>query len=73
MMVSLIFPVLVVLGQCPGGTCPAPAARSAPTVVSYNYSYSGPGISYSSRVEASDNGNCTTQRRGFFKRLFRKR
>lgn len=65
----------MVLTQCPGGVCPAPAARSAPTVT-YSYTYQSPSVTYQSSYSASGspcaNGSCTTQKRGLFKRLFRK-
>lgn len=64
------------LSQCPGGVCPAPAARSAPAAVTYSYTYQSPSVTYQSSYSASGspcaNGSCTTQKRGLFKRLFRK-
>lgn len=61
------------LNQCPGGVCPT---RSAPAAVTYSYTYQSPSVTYQSSYSANGspcaNGSCTTQKRGLFKRLFRK-
>jgi hypothetical protein len=56
-MPSLIL-TLAILGQCPGGVCPAPQARYQPTIVR-------PRVVYQAAPQA-----CTVPRRGF--KLFRK-